>query len=103
MVVGEFKFLRRTGVEYSYNFVFQVDRFNVRNSYARTAKHFAKRLHNIGDRQVRTGNLVKHGRKENEVLFSNKRDLDIRRIAELSFEMQRSICPGKTTAEDQDT
>src|SRR5262245_4914378 len=87
MVISDVTFLRCAGVEYSYNLVFQVDRFNISDSYACTSKHFAKRLYNIVHRQVRAGDLVKHGREEHKVLFSHKRNLDIRRIAELPFEM----------------
>src|SRR5262245_50470370 len=102
VVVGDFTLLSRPGVHYSYNFVLQVDRFNVSNSHLCMAKHFPKRLHNIRNRQVCARNLMKHGREENKVLFCHKLNFNIWRVAEPPLEMQGSVCPGKATAEDQD-
>src|SRR6516165_3406072 len=64
-------------------------------------KHFADRIHDVGDIQVAGGHFVQHGRKQEKVLAINKCDLEVRVTGHRLLQLERGVQPAEAPAQYQ--
>ena len=78
----------------------QVDCSNFGYDDRDAAENAPERINNVPRRKVTRRHLVQHRGKENEVLATNQRDLDVRSPSQHTIEMHRRIKTGKAATGD---
>src|SRR5262250_901741 len=64
-------------------------------------RHFADRVHDVGDIQVAGGHLVQHGGKQEKVLAIDKCDLKVRVTGHRLLQLERRVEAAEAAAQYQ--
>jgi hypothetical protein len=80
----------------------KVDRFDFPTQNGYVPKQFAKRIADVGRLEVARCHLVKHGRKESEIIPADEGDLDIGALCRSPVEVSRGLYPGESTPQNND-
>jgi hypothetical protein len=80
----------------------KVDRFDLSTQNGYMSKQFAKRIADLGRLQISGCYLVKHRRKEREVISAHKSNLDIGALCRGSIEVSRRLYAGESASQNDD-
>jgi hypothetical protein len=80
----------------------KVDRFDFPTQNGYMPKQFAKRIADVGRLQVASCHLVKHRRKESEVISADEGDLDIGALSRGPVEVSRGLYASESATQNND-